>query len=117
MMNEDKQNKRRFTVKVLGQKLIVTGDISQSYIKEVVEYINNIGQDITGAYPHLPRRQLLGLTAVNLADEYFKLEEKYQNKEEKNEELREENDRLKNELDSIKQEYEELAGLLEEVDG
>ena len=124
MSNEDKLAKNKFSVKILGEKLTVTGsNISREYVEKLASYINEIGDEINNAYPQLPRRRILGLTLINLADELFKLQEKnneifQENKQLKaeNEKLKQENVKLKNKINSLEEEYDELSILLEEVD-
>ncbi|MFW6238729.1 MAG: cell division protein ZapA [Halanaerobiales bacterium] len=112
----DKHKKRKYTVKILGEELTLTGNISREYIERVADYINSIGEEITGAYPRLPRRKLIGLAAVNLADEIFKLKAEKQNRKNKLKDLKVENERLKEKINSLQDDYRELSVLLEEVD-
>ncbi|MFW5998177.1 MAG: cell division protein ZapA [Bacillota bacterium] len=124
MANEDKSNDNKHVVKILGEKLTVTGDISKQYVTELASYINKTGSEIMETYPHLPYRRLAGLTLVNIVHKYFEIQEKnnelYQDKnrlEKEKEKLRKENEELKDKIEELKSEYEELAVLLEEVDG
>jgi cell division protein ZapA len=116
MASEDKYNKKKFSIKVLGEKLVVTGNKTKEYITKLAKHINEIGDEITRAYPHLPRRRVIGLTTINMADEFFKLKEKYLQKIKENRELEEENEQLREKINSLQEEYEELSLLLEEVD-
>ena len=125
MSNEDKLPKNKFSVKILGEKLTVTGKkISREYVEKLASYINEIGEEINNAYPQLPRRRILGLTLINLADELFKLRKNnseffQENKHLKseNKKLKQENEKLKKKIKSLEDEYKELSVLLEEVDG
>lgn len=123
MSSEDKYNKKKFSVKILGEEQLIVGDVSQDYVKDLAEYINSVGNEITRVYPRLPRRRLLGLTMVNMADEFFKLRDDYYEKIDKIKELKSKNYDLQDELESLKEEFEEikeenneLLTLLEEVD-
>lgn len=116
MAVEDKHKKNRFSVKILGEELVVVGDISEKYVSKLVEYINQVGEDITRAYPRLPRRRILGLTMINIADEYFKLKENYNKDMKLCEKLKDENRLLQEQMSSLRKEYKELLALLEEVD-
>lgn len=123
MSSEDKANKKKFSVKILGEEQLIVGDVSQEYVKKLAEYINSVGTEITRAYPRLPRRRLLGLTMVNMADEFFKLREDYYEKIDKikdlksrNYDLQEKVDKLEKELEKQKEENKELLSLLEEVE-
>jgi cell division protein ZapA len=72
MTVEDKR-KHRYSIKIMGEELVVVGDISDEYVKKLAAYVNNIGNDILKTYPRLPRQRIMGLIVMNLADEYFKL--------------------------------------------
>ena len=118
MSNEDKLPKNKFSVKILGEKLTVTGKkISREYVEKLASYINEIGEEINNAYPQLPRRRILGLTLINLADELFKLRENNSEIFQENKHLKNENEKLKKKIKSLEDEYKELSVLLEEVDG
>lgn len=101
----------------MGEKLLVTGNKSKEYIEKLAQYINEIGKEITRAYPRLPHRRLTGLATINMADEFFKLKEKYLQKIKENRKLKKENEKLREKINSLQEEYEELSILLEEVDG
>jgi len=124
MNGEDKQEKNKYSVEVLGQELTVIGEnISEDYVKKLAFYINEIGEEIDQAYPQLPRRRILGLTLINITDDFYKNREKLKNLVQENKKLKNENKKLKNkneklksEIESLKEEYEELSILLEEVD-
>ena len=123
MSSKDKSNKKKFSVKILGEEQLIVGDVSQEYVKELAEYINSVGEEITRAYPRLPRRRLLGLTMVNMADEFHKLKDEYYEKidkvkslKRKNNNLQEKVEKLQKELEDLKEDNDELLALLEEVD-
>ena len=117
MTNGDKYNKKKkYKVNILGEELTVTGDVSQEYIEKVAKYINRVGNDINSAYPCLPRRKLLGLATVNVADELFKLKQNSLQMKKENRQLKKENENLRNKIDSLQNDYRELSVLLEEVD-
>jgi len=117
MLKEDKpENNQKFTVKILGDEFTVTGEISDQHVQKLQELINSIGREINVAYPHLPRRRLWGLTAINMAHKYFKLLKKKQKLTQENRQLTRENEQLQKTLESLKKDYQELSLLLEEVD-
>ena len=117
MTNGDKYNKKKkYKVNILGEELTVIGDISQEYIEKISNFINKVGNDINSAYPCLPRRKLLGLAAVNIADELFKLKKNSVQMKKENRQLKKENENLRNKFDSLQKDYRELSVLLEEVD-
>jgi len=127
----DKDNhKEKFTVKILGEEQLIVGDVSRDYVEKLADYINSVGREIIRAYPSLPRRRLLGLTMVNMADEFYKLREEYNEKNNKIKDLKSKNYDLKEKIEKLekelaeqktelkeqKEENEELMTLLEEVD-
>ena len=119
----NKDNKEKFSVKILGEEQLIVGDVSEDYVEELADYINSVGTEILRAYPSLPRRRLLGLTMVNMADEYYKLRKEYNEKNDKIKELKSKNYDLKEKVEELekklkeeKEENEELLTLLEEVD-
>lgn len=116
MQYEDKSNKEKHTINLLGEDLTVTG-VSENYVEQLVSYINGIGKEITQAYPRLPRRRLVGLTLINLANKFNKLKKEYNKIKQEKTNLKEENEYLKEQINSLQDEYEELSVLLEEVDG
>ncbi|MFW6278977.1 MAG: cell division protein ZapA [Bacillota bacterium] len=116
-MGKEDKPKKKYIVNILGEEFTITGNLNQKYVNMLQDLINSIGSDISSAYPHLPRRRLWGLTLINLADRYFKLEQKQEDKMKKNRELKHENEKLRQKITSLEEEYEELSQLLEEVDG
>lgn len=114
MVHEDKTNK--YTVKILGEEFTITGNLNEQYVSQLQELINSIGDDISGAYPHLPRRRLWGLTLINLAHKFFQQENKNEKHLNEKEKLKREKKELKEKINSLEAEYEELSALLEEVD-
>ncbi len=106
----------KFTVKILDEELVVKGKVSEDYVRDLAEYINNVGQEIQETYPRLPRRSLLGLTMINIADDLFKTKSELQKLKKENEELKDVRDKLIKDNNSLKRDNRELNDLLEEVD-
>ncbi|HMA60249.1 MAG TPA: cell division protein ZapA [Halanaerobiales bacterium] len=113
---EKYKEENKFTVKILDEELVVKGKVSEDYVRDLAEYINNVGQEIQETYPRLPRRSLLGLTMINIADDLFKTKSELQNLKEENEDLKEVRDKLIKDNNSLKRDNRELNNLLEEVD-
>ncbi|HKL13666.1 MAG TPA: cell division protein ZapA, partial [Halanaerobiales bacterium] len=97
----------KFTVKILDEELVVKGKVSEDYVRDLAEYINNVGQEIQETYPRLPRRSLLGLTMINIADDLFKTKSELQNLKEENEDLKEVRDKLIKDNNSLKRDNRE----------
>ncbi|MCF8001152.1 MAG: cell division protein ZapA [Halanaerobiales bacterium] len=106
----------KVNISILEEELVVKGEVSEDYVKDLAEYINNVGREIQETYPRLPRRTLLGLTMVNIADEYFKTKSKLQDLKKENKELKELRDKLIKDNNSLKRDNRELNKLLEEAD-
>ncbi|MCG8512799.1 MAG: cell division protein ZapA [Halanaerobiales bacterium] len=116
MVIEDKykpEKRNKFSIKILGEELIIVGDISDKYVKALTSHINRIGKDLNQAYPHLPRQRLLGLTMVNIADGYFKLNDDYIQQQKDLEMLKRENQKMREEYYKLQGDYKELLELLE----
>ncbi len=113
---EKYKEENKFTVKILDEELVVKGKVSEDYVRDLAEYINNVGQEIQETYPRLPRRSLLGLTMINIADDLFKTKSELQDLKEENKDLKEVRDKLIKDNNSLKRANRELNNLLEEVD-
>ncbi len=111
-----RENRKKFNVEILGEDITVVGNLSRDYVESLAAYINDLGRDISRAYPTLPRRRLLGLTILNIADDYFQAKEVREDLEEEIEDLEEEKNRLQQELARLREENEELLDLLQEVE-
>ncbi len=108
--------KNKCYVKILGEELLVVGNISDEYVNKLAEHINLVGEDIARAYPRLSRQRIMGLALMNIADEYYKLKDVYNKKIEDLNLLQEENRLLKEKFSKLRQEYDELVSLIEEAD-
>ena len=110
------KHKNRFTIKILGEEMVIVGDLSDEYVTDLSKHINLIGEEISRAYPRLSRQRILSLTIMNIADEYYKLKDVYKKKMEEMKMIEKENRELGEKYKEIKKEYEELLNLLEEDD-
>ncbi|MFP4662025.1 MAG: cell division protein ZapA [Halanaerobiales bacterium] len=113
MAMKDK-HKNRFTIKILGEEMVIVGDLSDEYVNGLSNHINIIGEEISRAYPRLSRQRILGLTIMNIADEYYKLKKVYERKMADLKIAEKENRNLREKYKELKKEYEELLTLLEE---
>ncbi len=112
----EKNTENKFTVRVLGEDHTVVGDLSRDYLESLAERINTIGEDIARAYPNIPRRQLIRLTLLNLADHCQKAERKNQELQKELERERKSCKKLREEIERLRQDNNELMELLQEVD-
>lgn len=117
-MRESKraEDRKKFKVEIMGENMPVVGNISREYVDNLADYINGVADDISKAYPSLPRRRLLGLTLLNIADDYQKVREEKNELKKSRESLKQENEELQQEIERLREENEELLDLLQEVD-
>ncbi len=115
MAIEDK-HKNRFNIKILGEEMVIIGNLSDDYVNNLANHINLIGEEILRAYPRLSRQRILGLAIMNIADEYYKLKDLYKKKMQDLKLVEVENKNLREKYKEMKQEYDELLSLLEEDD-
>jgi len=108
------KHKNRFTIKIMGEEMVIVGNLSERYVKTLTDHINITAEEISRAYPRLSRQRILGLTIMNIADEYYKLKHVYNRKLSDCKEMEEENKKLRKKYNEIKAEYKELLSLLEE---
>lgn len=65
------------TVNIFGQKYTLKGHGSQEHIEQVAQYVDLKMNDLSEKNPSLDLNKTAVLTAINIADEYFKLQEEY----------------------------------------
>ncbi|EGL82438.1 protein of unknown function DUF710 [Caldalkalibacillus thermarum TA2.A1] len=68
----------RVTVEIFGQKYTLKGEASEDYIREVAQFVDEKMRELSAKNPSLDTTKTAVLTAVNLADEYFKLQQEYE---------------------------------------
>ncbi|MDV2684825.1 cell division protein ZapA [Alkalihalophilus lindianensis] len=69
-----KNQKQRTTVSIYGQNYTVVGQESPAHIKEVAQEVDQKMREIKKRNPYLDTTRLAVLTAVNIVDEYKKLQ-------------------------------------------
>jgi cell division protein ZapA len=69
--------KNRLTVEIYGQLYRLVGKESDQHMKKVARYVDDTMKDFSTGNPRLDTTKLAVLSAVNIADEYFKLKEEY----------------------------------------
>lgn len=67
--------KNRFQIKILGQDFSVTSDDGEDHVTRVVALVNDRIEQIGSRSPKMPALHIAVLAALNVADEYVKLEE------------------------------------------
>ncbi|GAB7388393.1 cell division protein ZapA [Bacillaceae bacterium] len=76
MGEEEKIN--RLTVEIYGQQYKIVGKASISHMRAVAGYVDDKMRHIAETNPRLDTMKLAVLSAVNIADEYFRLKKEYE---------------------------------------
>jgi cell division protein ZapA len=74
-VKERQREKQRTTVSIYGQQYTVAGYDSPEYMKEVAAEIDAKMRELRKVNPYLDTTRLAVLTAVNVMDDFKKLEE------------------------------------------
>ncbi|WP_424565525.1 cell division protein ZapA [Tepidibacillus fermentans] len=74
-VNEEQKN--RLTISIYGQQYTIVGKASSNYLRMVSGYVDDKMRQIAGSNARLDTTKIAVLTAVNIADEYFRLKQEY----------------------------------------
>jgi len=74
-MNEEQRN--RLSVHIYGQQYKIVGKASSNYMRMVGSYVDDKMKQIGESNGRLDTTKIAVLTAVNIADEYFRLKQEY----------------------------------------
>lgn len=80
--------KTRVTVHVAGQTVHLCGQEDETYIKSVAAYVDEKVDELQRAHPALSTSTCVMLSALNMADELFKLRQQYAELDRRIDELR-----------------------------
>lgn len=69
--------KNRLTVSIYGQSYTLVGNASPEYMRMLAGYVDETMHRIGQGNDRLDTMKIAVLSAVNIADEYFRLKEKY----------------------------------------
>lgn len=72
------QQKNRLTVEIYGHKYNLMGEASNEHLQNVASYVNEKMNEINRKAPILDTTKIAVLTAVNIADELFRLKQEYE---------------------------------------
>lgn len=75
-MKDDHKNK--VTVEIYGQKYKLMGKVSAEHLQMVAEFVDKKMNEIGVKIPSLDTAKISVLSAVNIADEYFKLKKEHE---------------------------------------
>jgi len=70
--------KNRLTVEIFGQQYRLSGRASVNHIRMVAGFVNDKMKEIANGNQRLDTARIAVLTAVNIADEYFRLRQEYE---------------------------------------
>jgi cell division protein ZapA len=70
--------KRSLNVEILGQSFTISSDAEESYILRVAGYVNDKMQELSRASKPAAKSNVAMLTALNIADEYYRLREAHE---------------------------------------
>ena len=74
-MTEDHKNKLK--VIIFGQQYTIVGKASSNYMRMIASYVDGKMKEIGEANTRLDTTKIAVLSAVNIADEYFRLKQEY----------------------------------------
>jgi cell division protein ZapA len=66
---------RRVDVEILGQRYAIRSDAPPDYVRQLVRYVETRVKEIRGDAPGQDPTKVLVLTALDIADELFRLRE------------------------------------------
>ncbi|MCL6636788.1 MAG: cell division protein ZapA [Alicyclobacillus sp.] len=68
----------RVRIVIGGVEYTVRGPVPAEHLRAVAELVNGVMQQVATAHPALDARRVAVLTALNLADELYRLRKEYQ---------------------------------------
>lgn len=73
----DGKKKERTTVEIYGQEYTIVGYEKPGHVIEVAKMVDNKMREIKKINPYLDTTRLAVLTAINVVDDYIKLQQQY----------------------------------------
>lgn len=67
------EDKNKVTVRIYGQEYIISGDMPREHIMKVADYVDSKMNEIARVLPTSSTSSLAVLSAVNVADDYFRM--------------------------------------------
>ena len=68
----------RVEIEICGEAYVLKGTESIEYMKKLAQYVNKMMKDISNRSFKLPLNKVAVLTALNVADEYYKIRKEYE---------------------------------------
>lgn len=78
MQNKEKEKSSRVTVSILNEEYVIIGKAQEKHINEVAAYVDYKMRELTLRHPNLSPTKVAVLTAINIADEYLRLQQDHQ---------------------------------------
>ena len=69
---------KALNVEILGQKITISSDADESYMRRVADYVDGKMQELLQSTKPIARANIAMLAALNIADEYHKLKEAHE---------------------------------------
>lgn len=67
----------KFTIKINGERYPIKGDVDIEYMKKLAIFVDKKMQELMKHNQYLPAQRIGVLTALHLADDYFRLKKDY----------------------------------------
>lgn len=71
------EEKNRVKVQIMGEEYVIKGDAETEYLQNLAQVLDQRMAKLTSAHPRLTRTQIAVLTALNILDEYTRLQQDY----------------------------------------
>jgi cell division protein ZapA len=70
--------KNRVTVQIFGQNYRLMGEVSADHLEKVAQFVDQKMREVADKNRSLDTAKISVLSAINIADEYFKLQRDYE---------------------------------------
>lgn len=70
--------KKALDVEILGQKITISSDADEDYMLKVAGYVDEKMQELMRSSKPVARGNVAMLTALNIADEYYRLKDAHE---------------------------------------
>ena len=71
----DNNQKKRVAIKIMGDEYTIRGSSSPDHMEKAAAYVDSIMKNISDGNPQMSKHMVAVLSAINLADEVFRLRE------------------------------------------
>ena len=102
-------------VKILGEYYTMKSDQPEEYINNIAAFIDQHLSEIKDSTSAMPRNRLFLLGLMNLADDFYSMQDKIQELKGRVNKLDNENEELKKEKTELSERYEKLKRKYKEV--